>query len=225
MGGSALAALPACATLTHGAHGQPQGGYSKQGRGPFWSDLCKSGGLVSVSRKFLPRKPEAATEILKNHLRGQELFLLIAQLFYFSCSFQGGGKSARLAQTSCQRVKGQAATRRRRCQMGAVVSLFPEAWSWKRWTGEGWRPTCPGVQGRPSSPKPTALPVSRADGLPKTEDLSRTSENELHGSVKPPFTAGHPRARLWDLAMPQCQKSNEFIGAKYKPGFSFFFLL
>lgn len=55
-----------------------------------------------------------------------------------------------------------------RFQMEAVVSLFLEAWSCKRWMAEGRRPTCTGAQGRPSALKPAPLPMPRDDHLHKT---------------------------------------------------------
>lgn len=86
-----------------------------------------------------------------------------------------------------------------RCQMGAVVSLFPEAWSWKRWTGKGGRPTCPGVQGRPFSRKPAALPVLRLmafTGLRIPPGQVKTNSTVLSNRSSLPDTPG-PVFGIW----------------------------
>lgn len=145
---------------------------------------------------------------MKTHLRGHKLFLLVAQLFYFSCSFQGGGKSTRLAQTSRQRGKGQATARCREVPDGSSGVPISRSLELEAVDRQGREAHLPRSSRQTFLPETSCAASAQADGLHRTEDPSRTSENELHSSVKPLFTARHPGARVWDLAMTQSQKSS-----------------
>lgn len=97
---------------------------SKRGQKPFWSDLCKSGGRFSVSRKFCQENRKQLDKSSQTTPGVSQPLLLLGQ-FYSSLISQGGEKSQRPAELSYELVCGQAGRRR----TGAVVSLLPEAWT------------------------------------------------------------------------------------------------
>lgn len=81
----------------------------KGGQELFWSDLCKSGELFSVSRKFCLENQKQLNKSLRTTAEVRNHSCWFSELFCFSFSFPGLDNSQRLAETSCQLVNGQMA--------------------------------------------------------------------------------------------------------------------